>query len=740
MVSRSLCRLLCFGLVLFLMGASQGRAAAWLPYGPDGGDARSFAVDPSNHAHLFLGTANGWIYETSDSGAQWKRLALVGKRDDLVLDTILVDGGNSKHLLVGAWVLDHADGGIYQSSDAGKTWTTTADMAGESVRSLAASASDPKTVVAGTLKGVFGSADAGQHWRMISPPASTEIHEVQSLAVDPLDPLTIYAGTWHLPWKTTDGGVTWAPIKQGVIDDSDVFSIIVDPVDPNIVFASACSGIYKSQDKGEKFKKIQGIPNSARRTLVLMQDPTHQNVVFAGTTEGLWRTEDSGTTWSRTTGPEVIVNDVYIDPTDTQRILLATDRGGVLTSEDGGGTFAPSNRGFSARQITAVLSDAQHSGTVYAGLVNDKEWGGVFVSADGGLTWTQRSKGLSGRDVFSLGQASDGTLLAGTAHGIFRLEDELWVRATDDPAPTPRDPSPQTARPASAKHRAPPMKATGARADRGVGSEKTRVVSKKTRVLSKKTHVVNKKTRVVPVKGRTTGAVAPKSVRGVSAAASPATRSSESTAVVRAPAAMSLFDGSVHAIVVAGETLLAGTSRGLLAGDATGRVWHVVPSMGDEEWRFLAASQRTVLAASTGVMMLSTDAGETWSGVALPGKVTQISAVAVDGRGELWVGSREGVYLSSDKGMSWQTLKNLYVRDVDSLFFDPATDQILVTANGNATIAFAVEVRTRKVTFWDTGWTLRLMRPVGDHLVGATLFDGFVIQPQMVEAKGSGGG
>ncbi len=40
-------------------------------------------------------------------------------------------------------------------------------------------------------------------------------------------------------------GAHWNNIKEGVIEDSDVFSIIVDPKQPNTVFASACSGIYK---------------------------------------------------------------------------------------------------------------------------------------------------------------------------------------------------------------------------------------------------------------------------------------------------------------------------------------------------------------------------------------------------------------------------------------------------------------------------------------------------------------
>ena len=219
-------------------------------------------------------------------------------------------------------------------------------------------------------------------------------------------------------------------MKQGIIDDSDVFSIIVDPQTPQTIFASACSGIYKSDDAGTQFHKVQGIPATARRTRVLLQDPDHRETVYAGTTEGLWRSDDAGKLWKRTTGPEIIVNDVVIDAKDSHHILIATDRGGILTSNNNGDSFQPANAGFSSRQITSLHRDTQHPNTLYAGVVNDKEWGGVFQSENGGLNWTQRASGLEGRDVFSIGQAADGTVIAGTNHGIYRLTGSTWARAT----------------------------------------------------------------------------------------------------------------------------------------------------------------------------------------------------------------------------------------------------------------------------------------------------------------------
>jgi photosystem II stability/assembly factor-like uncharacterized protein len=406
--------------------SSLAQSASWIPVGPAGGDGRSFAADPANPRHLYLGTTNSWIYQSDDGGASWERLAKLAKSDDLILDNIVVDQSDSKTILVGAWVVDHPDGGLFISHDSGKTWTAVEAMNGQSIRALTQASSDPKTIIAGTLKGVFRSEDGGVKWTQITPAGSMDLHEVESVAIDPRDPHTVYAGTWHLPWKTTDGGANWHNIKQGLIDDSDVFSIVIDPTAPSVVYTSACSGIYRSDSGGELYHKIQGIPMTARRTRVLMIDPTNHNTVYAGTTEGLYKTLDGGAKWERMTGPDVIVNDVFVDPKNPQHVLLATDRGGVLESDDAALSFKASNTGFSQRQVSSLLVDSKTPSTIVAGVVNDKAYGGVFVSHDDGASWSQQSSGLQGRDVFSLSQSADGVIVAGTNAGIFRWDGTNW--------------------------------------------------------------------------------------------------------------------------------------------------------------------------------------------------------------------------------------------------------------------------------------------------------------------------
>ncbi|MBW8747009.1 MAG: hypothetical protein JF584_05550 [Acidobacteria bacterium] len=639
-------------------------AVTWFPFGPDGGDARAFAEDPHDHKHVYLGTAIGWMYDSHDGGRTWKRLARLGKRDDLVIDNIVVDASEPNVLYAGAWVLGSTDGAFYISRDAGMTWVESPSMHGQSIRSLSASPSSPKTLVAGTLDGIFKSSDGGQNWKQISPAGSTEIHEVESIAIDPKNPNTIYAGTWHLPWKTTDGGVNWKNIKDGIIDDSDVFSIIVHPKTPSIVYASACSGIYKSENSGDRFTKVQGIPSSARRTRVLMQDPKHLDTVFAGTTEGLWRSSDAGTTWRRTTDPTTIVNDVFIDPENPEHILLATDRGGVLMSDDGGFSFRTSNSGFTSRQITSYAADYVNPAKLYIGVLNDKGSGGVFASANGGLTWDQLSSGLNGLDVLALVQAPDGTIIAGTSHGIFRLQGAVWV------------PSGMVVGNAATKPAATPL--------RGVaGAAKTR-------------HPIR------PMAARPSG-----------------------------PGR--LLDAPASSMVRSGNMLYATTPLGILQSNDSGTTWRIT-SLTSDDFRYSgAAPGGNVVVAGLHRIAFLNPATQQWTEASVPPGLAQITSIGVDDKGRLWAGGREGVF-RSNTGTSWQGLPELHVADVNSIFYDGAGKRMLISANSSTTLTYAVSLADDHIAFWDTGWHLRFVRPVGDHLIGATLYDGIVVQPRMVES------
>ncbi len=656
-MKRTLLQLFFLGVATFTFihsGQAQTAAVPWISVGPEGGDARSFAYDPTDPTHIFMGTTMSWIYQSTDGGATWKRLARLGKVDDLVVDNIVIDSSDPKTIYVGVWQLDRTDGGIYISHDGGASWTSSSDMDGKSVRALSQAASDPKLLVAGAISGVYRSEDSGVHWTQISPQGSGEIHKVESVAIDPANPKTIYAGTWHLPWKTTDGGVTWHNIKQGLIDDSDVFSIIIDPTRPSLVYASACSGIYRSENGGELFRKIQGIPTTARRTRVLMQDPINRKVVYAGTTEGLYKTLDGGTNWTRMTGPNVIVNDVYIDPKNTRHVMLATDRSGVLTSQDASATFHATNGGFYQRQVTALLPDARHDQTLYAGVVNDKSYGGVFVTEDGGKTWLQRSDGLDGRDVFSLAQTDDGAIIAGTSHGIFRWDGSLW------------------------------------RQDGAVVNMQTKTVTvvKKGKKVSKTTTEASKP---VPI------------------------------------------DAQVNDLSVNGPVWFAATADGVYRSVTQGGSW-TGPVLSEPKYRFVDAQGAIVFAARREDLRLSEDSGMTWGPIALPDTLTSVRALTTSPNGTLWVGGGEGAFFSDDHGHSWQSL-HLPLTDVNNIDYDAVLKRVVVTS-ANSTLVFAIDPGEKNWKWWDAGWNVHMVHSMAGRLIGASRYDGVVVESQVPDVAG----
>ena len=121
-----------------------------------------------------------------------------------------------------------------------------------------------------------------------------------------------------MPYKSTDGGRTWFSIKNGIIDDSDIFAIDIDPRDPDHVIASACSGIYETKNAGSSWRKVQGIPSQSRRTRAILQHPSIAGIVFAGTTEGFWRSTNGGDVWMLTTSKQLEINSITVHPSNPQ--------------------------------------------------------------------------------------------------------------------------------------------------------------------------------------------------------------------------------------------------------------------------------------------------------------------------------------------------------------------------------------------------------------------------------------
>jgi photosystem II stability/assembly factor-like uncharacterized protein len=670
-----------------LLGFHLSAQTKWSAVGPDGGDARSFASVSGQPSHVYLGTTHGWIYESFDKGTTWHRLALLDPTEDTVIDNILVDAANPQRVWASGWKPDKPDGGLWASLDGGVQWQPVPGLSGQSIYSFAQAPSNPRVLFAGTLLGVYRSTNAGADWELISPPASKEIHEVESLAVDPADPDIVYAGTWHLPWKTEDGGKNWKNIKDGVIEDSDVFSIIIDPVRPRTVFLSACSGIYKSENAGALFQKIQGIPSTARRTRVLMQDPSNHDVVYAGTTEGLYKTEDGGHHFTAMTAADVIVNDVFVDPTDPKHVLLATDRGGVLASNDAGITFVPSNAGFSGREIEALLVDRANPGRLYAGVVNDKGFGGVFTTANGGAAWQQLESGLEGRDVFALSQANP-----------------AQSTPTPDPTPDTRYPTPQTPGPpsivAGTSHGIFVLQP--ATADAPASWQPRNVIANTMTKTSIETHAGKR----IHIQKQ-----------------------------VDAPVIQ--LESRVTALDVSTAVWLASTTNGLLTSRDQGTTWQGGPVLGPGDYLSVSVHAAQMAAARSEAVVLTLDAGKTWKLMSIPTMLTRIHCVLFAPDGTLWLGAREGVYFTHDLGKTWLWIERLPFREADDLSYDSTSGRILASSRSSDQI-YSIDPKNLSWKWFHTGYKVALIRAADGHLIAASVFDGIIVEPRASTARLNG--
>jgi photosystem II stability/assembly factor-like uncharacterized protein len=412
------------GFVLLLSYSAS--AQTWRQVGPPGGDVQSLAAVPGNARGLFLGTSDGHVFGSRDGGEHWELLGRIGEHHDDVIMSMVVDARSANTLYATSWTLSSHGGGVYRSADAGHTWQLIG-LEGLVVRAIAEAPSNPDILVAGATDGVYRSGDSGKHWDRISPEKHEDLRNFDSIAIDPDDPNIIYAGTYHLPWKTVDGGKNWIPVHQGMVDDSDVMSITIDQNNASHVFASACSGIYHSPDGGTNWTKFKGIPKDSRRTVHILQDPKRPMTVYAATTEGLWKTSDDGANWRLITPVSWSILSMVIDPENSDRLILGTERLGIQVSDNGGQTYRASNQGFSHRRIVDAAVDSQHPERALVVLTSNFE--PLLETKDAGRTWTPLATGLKSGPPRHIFASPDGWFAAPGPGGLLRYDasKSSWV-------------------------------------------------------------------------------------------------------------------------------------------------------------------------------------------------------------------------------------------------------------------------------------------------------------------------
>jgi photosystem II stability/assembly factor-like uncharacterized protein len=667
----------------------------WRANGPPGGDVRSLVVDPSNPDRFYLGTLDAQLYTSADGGKSWELLYNFNK-PKLFVDHIIVDPRDPKTLYVAAH-RHKESGGFFKSTDGGRRWRESPELKNEALHSLTQSDSNPNVLITGTFNGMFRSDNSGDTWQQLPTFNTPGLVHVESLAIDPRTANTIYAGTWYLPYKSNDGGQTWRSIKNGIIDDSDIFAIDIDPRDPNHVIASACSGIYETKNGGEQWSKVQGIPSQSRRTRAIVQHPSIAGLVFAGTTEGFWLSNRGGAdgSWMVTTSRQLEVNSIAIHPSRPQTIYIGTNNYGVMVSNDGGKNFMPTNGGYSGRFANVILADRETPDRVYAATINTTTGGGfLFVSTDNGETWRPSMRSMPPRLITYaiLQDMRDANLIyLGTNLGVYRSLDRgaswapVWTAAKPTPAKgragkkavtTPAKPA---AKPSDTIRRAQQaLNAGGYKVGVPDGRAGTQTISGLKKYQADRHLPVTGKFDDVTLKSlgipRTDGG-------------------SDASELV-------VLSDAVNAMVqtVDAETqqplLLAATNLGLYRSSDPTKGWEKVPYSADLDPKTscISADPRQpetifVGTASSGVLV-SRDAGKSWQRVSGVPKDAPVNTIARDPQrpGSVYVGTKQSFYMSHDGGTTWDRRGgNLPFGDFTSILINPRDSNEIFAGNAYQT-------------------------------------------------------
>jgi photosystem II stability/assembly factor-like uncharacterized protein len=323
------------------------------------------------------------------------------------------------------------DGGVWETENAGRTWTPIFDREDiGSIGAIAVAPSDPKTIYVGSGEadmrsdigygnGMYVSDDAGKTWRHIG---LEQTMQIGAIVVDPRDARIVYvAALGHAyaanpergVFKTTDGGNTWTKVLYKDADTGAI-SLSMDPQHPDTLYAALWqtrrppwnvyppsngpgSGLYKTTNGGKTWTQLtKGLPAHVGRIGVAVAPSDPKRVyaqvdtapdVAAG---GLYRSDDAGATWTHLTGGREqqrlwqrgwYFGGVTVDPQDADVVYLMNTA--TYRSSDGGRTFAAIKGSPGGDDYHTLWIEPNDSNRMELG--SDQ---GVVITVDGGKTWS----------------------------------------------------------------------------------------------------------------------------------------------------------------------------------------------------------------------------------------------------------------------------------------------------------------------------------------------------------------
>jgi photosystem II stability/assembly factor-like uncharacterized protein len=360
------------------------------------------AGDPNT---FYFGAAAGGVWKTTDAGVTWKPLwdkfpeasPAVGAIAVAQSDPKIVYVGTGETNIRGNVVMGN---GLYKSTDAGKTWHFSGLRDTQVIGRIIVDPKNPDSVYVAALghlfgendeRGIFHSVDGGKTWKKVLY-VDNKTGGVD-VAFDPSNPKIMWAGMWQAyrkPWimesggpgsglyRSTDGGETWTRQSGGGLPEGIYGRINVAPTsNPNRIYAmieAKKGGLYRSDDAGKTWALINDRNDYRQRAWyfnTVFADPKNPDVVYVMNTSA-YRSTDAGKTFKSLHTRHGDDHELWIDPTDTKRMVNSNDGGGTVTV-DGGETWSSQSNQPTAQFYHVATDDAfpyhlygsqQDSGTV----------------------------------------------------------------------------------------------------------------------------------------------------------------------------------------------------------------------------------------------------------------------------------------------------------------------------------------------------------------------------------------
>jgi len=384
---------------------------------------------------FYFGSVGGGVWKSENSGRTWT--PVFDRTNVASIGAIAVAPSNPKVVYVGAGEADMRDSiafgnGVYKSTNAGLTWTHAGLENTKQIGRIIVDPKDPSTVFVAALgnayapnpdRGVYRSHDGGATWQKVL--FKNDDLGAIDLAFDPVDSKIVYATLWNVrrpPWfiyapangpgagifKSLDGGSTWKDISEGIpLEGRGHIGIAVAPSNRNRVYAVVDAkegGVFSSNDAGATWTRLSSDKRLWDRGWYFEKvtvDPKSAGIVYVMNTS-MYRSIDDGKTWTPIKGAPGgdDYHQLWINPDDTKRMILASDQGCIVTV-DGGVTWSSWYNQPTA-QIYHVAADyrfpywvtgaQQDSGAVGTpsrsnhSEISNRDWEGLCAGGEAGYT------------------------------------------------------------------------------------------------------------------------------------------------------------------------------------------------------------------------------------------------------------------------------------------------------------------------------------------------------------------